>query len=129
MRSVWMVASGAYSSWSVDAIFDNEGAANAYADVLGRTGMEGAEVIEHVLYSTAQRVRVWNAAGNLDGWRRGNGYDVLAEDYQPSVRTAPWRPDGRGDDFAEVIADDRDRAEKILHDTLAQLAAQREGIA
>ena len=136
-RIAYVVTSGSYSDYGIEAVFDNLKAAQAY--ILPRKDeYEPPKIEQYTLNSTAPRhVTYWHVriAPNDDG-RRPESYERQADtdDWVHARQGYPcayyWTAKDRimpdGGYYAEAVALTKEEATKIAHDLLAQLRYEHE---
>ena len=133
MSTVWAVTSGEYSDYSVCGIFDTEDDAKA-AVALGL----GEDVCQFPYYPKGDkpvRRELWQITVSVraDGTLNHPATKAWPHKKWVSVSTPtdrPWveREDEGGHTWLEVYAPTKEQAEKVLHDRVAQVRAEKLGL-
>ncbi len=131
MTKVYLVTSGEYSDYGVNAVFSNEQLAKAYVDIYSREGIycEEYQIEEYGLDFMEKQLRKGLGAWEVNIWKDQQPASVSMNDSETIKE--------HGTEIIEhptcfsiyCFARDHDHAKKIAQDRFAKFRAEEEGIA
>ena len=122
MKTIYVVTSGSYSDYGIDAIFDNKELAEQYIDAFEKGGYNEKSIEEFELNPFEKQIKVGCKPYFLRMDKQGNCKEIRVEDSSYGFGSSP-KFDFNKNIYHHVFARDEKHAIKILNEIRFQYIA------